>query len=255
MEEESHILVKPKVNSSNEEEYDHDIESESPSTTTTSPTRRHTTAAIITLTILTVIIGAILAAGAYDTRSNESQSDNNTHLSALKASRSIKAVCAVTHNPTACVNDLTNLDSKNMYYDPELIFNLTLSRALTELVNISSLPKTLISQSTDLRAGSALRDCVSLFDDAVSQLSQSVESMKIVAGKILDEEKVGDIKTWISGAMSDQEMCTDGLEGMGSSDLVEVKMKMRLSSEFMSDCLAILENLDKILKEFGQKLH
>nr|GFA07751.1 putative pectinesterase/pectinesterase inhibitor 26 [Tanacetum cinerariifolium] len=251
MEEESHILVKPKVNSPDEYNYD-DIESTP--TTTISPTRRHTTAAIITLTIFTVIIGAILAAGAYDTRSNESQPDN-THLSALKASRSIKAVCAVTHNPETCVNDLTSLDSKNMYYDPELIFNLTLSRALTELVNISSLPKTLISKSTDLRAGSALRDCVNLFDDAVSQLSQSIESMKIVGDKILDEEKVGDIKTWISGAMSDQETCTDGLEEMGSSDLEEVKMKMRLSSEFMSDCLAILNNLDKILKEFGQKMH
>lgn len=90
----------------------------------------------------------------------------------------------------------------------------------------------------------------------MSQLRQSVESMKRDDGKvILDEEKVGDLKTWVSSAMSDQETCTDGLEEMGSSDLDEVKMKVKMSSEFMSDCLAVLENLDNILKEFGQKLH
>ncbi|PWA35035.1 Pectinesterase inhibitor [Artemisia annua] len=253
MEEESHILVKPKVNSSS----DDDIE-ESTSTSTSlqpqSPTRRRTTAVIITLTILFVIIGAILAAGAYDTRANSSQPDD-TRLSSIKATRSIKAVCAVTHDPPTCVTDLTTLDSTNLY-DPELIFNLTLSRALTELVRISSLPKTLISKSTDLRAGSALRDCVSLFDDAVSQLSQAIEAMKSGEdGRILNEEKVGDLKTWISSAMSDQETCTDGLEEMGSSDLEEVKMKVKLSSEFMSDCLAVLDNLEKILKVFGLKLH
>lgn len=90
----------------------------------------------------------------------------------------------------------------------------------------------------------------------MSQLSKSVEAMKRDDGKvILDEEKVGDLKTWVSSAMSDQETCTDGLEEMGSSDLDEVKMKVKMSSEFMSDCLAVLENLDNILKEFGQKLH
>ncbi|MFS8021713.1 putative pectinesterase [Helianthus anomalus] len=134
-----------------------------------------------------------------------------------------------------------------------VIFNLTLQLAVTELTNVSSLTKTLISNSNDLRTGSALRDFANLFDDAIRQLSRSVESMR--GESVLTVEKVGDLKTWISAAMMDQETCVDGLEEMGSTVVDEVKMKVQRSSVCMSNSLAILGHMDEVLEKFGMHLH
>ncbi|MFS8028133.1 putative pectinesterase [Helianthus anomalus] len=130
----------------------------------------------------------------------------------LKSSESIKTVCAVTQHPDTCFTDVVSVNSGNNTVNPMVIFNLTLQLAVTELTNVSSLPKTLISNSNDLRTGSTLGDCVNLFDDAVSQLSRSVESMR--GESVLTVEKVGDLKTWISAAMRDQETW-DGIDGCG----------------------------------------
>ncbi|CAI9283928.1 unnamed protein product [Lactuca saligna] len=219
-----------------------------------SPKRRKTVAAVITLGLFAIIVGSIVGAAEVHHRRTKSPEPQS---SSVKAVASIKAVCAVTQHPESCFTDVSTIDSGN-FFDPEVIFNLTLRLAINELTNISSLPKTLISKSHDLRTGSALRDCATLFDDALSQLSRSVEAMRVgpVGGeKLLTEEKVADMKTWISAAMTDQETCVDGLEEMGSTAVDEVKSRMQRSNEYMSNSLAILANIETILDQFGLRLH
>ncbi|KAL4566533.1 hypothetical protein LXL04_030649 [Taraxacum kok-saghyz] len=220
-----------------------------------SPKRRKATAAVITLGLFAIILGGIIGAAEVHHRRSKS---NEPQPSLVKVAESIKAVCAVTQHPESCFTDVSTIDSGNIA-DPEVIFNLTLRLAVNELANISSLPKTLISKSHDLRTGSALRDCATLFDDAVSQLSRSVDAMRVGPGggeeKLLTEVKVADMKTWISAAMTDQETCVDGLEEMGSPAVEEVKMRMQRSSVYMSNSLAILTNIDAILDKFGLRLH
>ncbi|KAI3820813.1 hypothetical protein L1987_08361 [Smallanthus sonchifolius] len=219
-----------------------------------SPRRRRTVTVtvIITLFLFAIIIAAIIGATVvHHPRAKPSEPEQS---SPVKSAESIKAVCAVTQHPESCFTDISSINSDNAV-DPEKIFNLTLRLAVNELANISSLPKTLISKSNDLRTGSALRDCATLFDDALSQLSQSVDAMRGGGEVVLTEGKVEDLKTWISAAMTDQETCVDGLEEMGSTAVDEVKMRVQRSSEYMSNSLAILSNMDSILDKFGLHLH
>lgn len=104
----------------------------------------------------------------------------------------------------------------------------------------------LIARSNDKGTESALRDCVDLFEDAVSQLS---ESTRAVEGGLRDE-KARDLNTWISAAMTDQQTCLDGLEEMGSMVVDEVKARVQISKEYMSNSLAILENMNALLEKF-----
>ncbi|MFS7939761.1 putative pectinesterase [Helianthus anomalus] len=215
-----------------------------------SPNRRKTLTIAVTVALLlfAIIIAVTIAATTiHHRRTKPSQSPS------LKSSESIKTVCAVTQHPDTCFTDVVSVNSGNNAVNPVVIFNLTLQLAVTELTNVSSLPKTLISNSNDLRTGSALRDCANLFDDAVSQLSRSVESMR--GESVLTVEKVGDLKTWISAAMTDQETCVDGLEEMGSTAVDEVKMKVQRSRVCMSNSLAILSHMEEILEKFGMHLH
>ncbi|KAI3672424.1 hypothetical protein L6452_38512 [Arctium lappa] len=219
--------------------------------------RRKSIAVIVSLLFFVAIVAATIGATVvHHRRSKPSESQS----SSVKTTDSIKAVCAVTPHPESCFTEISSIDSDNNAVDPEIIFNLTLRLAVNELSNISSLPKTLISRSNDLRTGSALRDCATLFDDALSQLRQSVESMRVgtPAGEekvVLTEGKLGDLKTWISAAMTDQETCVDGLEEMGSTAVDEVKMRVQRSNEYMSNSLAILANIETLLDKFGLHLH
>ncbi|KAD4385594.1 hypothetical protein R6Q59_010353 [Mikania micrantha] len=217
-----------------------------------SPSRRRRTTAI-TICLSAIIIAAIIGATVvHHQRTKPSESEQS---SSIKSSNSIKTVCAVTQHPDSCFTSISAINSGNVV-DPEMIFNLTLRLAVDEFANISSLPKTLISKSNDLRTGSALRDCATLFDDALSQLSRSVEAMRVgPEAVVLTKGKVADLMTWISAAMTNQQTCVDGLEEMGSTAVDEVKLRVQRSTEYMSNSLAILSNMDSILDRFGLHLH
>ncbi|KAL6983434.1 hypothetical protein U1Q18_016819 [Sarracenia purpurea var. burkii] len=120
---------------------------------------------------------------------------------------------------------------------------------MDELLNLSSMPKTLISKSNDPRTESALKDCVDLWGDALSQIGKSATTMVVgPREKMLTEEKIGDLKTWISAATTDQETCLDGLVEMGSTIVDEARAKVQRSKEYMSNSLAILSNIQTLLQ-------
>lgn len=120
---------------------------------------------------------------------------------------------------------------------------------------MSVLPRALISKSNEANTVSALRDCASLFDDAVSQLNNTVVSVTDDSEEVLTKAKIADVNSWISAAMTDQDTCLDGLEEMESSVLDEVKSKVQMSKECMSNSLAILVNMHTLLDKFGQTQH
>ncbi|KAL0342616.1 UNVERIFIED_CONTAM: putative pectinesterase/pectinesterase inhibitor 26 [Sesamum calycinum] len=69
--------------------------------------------------------------------------------------------------------------------------------------------------------------------------------------KALTEMKISDLQTWISAAMTDQETCLDGLAETGSTALDEFKLKVQKSQEYMSNTLAILNNIQSLFDKFG----
>ncbi|XP_052176170.1 pectinesterase 1 [Diospyros lotus] len=203
-----------------------------------SPLRKPVIAALSLITVLTIILVAFIGALAYDSLTESPESE------------STESVCSVTQFPHSCFASISALDAEPDP-DPEIIFNLSLRVAANELRNLSSLPKILISKSNDPKTESALRDCVELFGDALSELSKSAAAMQVGGGeRMLTAAKIGDLKTWISAAMSDQETCLDGLEEMGSTAVNEVRAKVQRSREYMSNSLAILSNMDALLAKF-----
>ncbi|XP_028096826.1 putative pectinesterase/pectinesterase inhibitor 26 [Camellia sinensis] len=180
------------------------------------------------------------------------------------SAESIRVVCSVTHHSHSCFTTIssaltatTNIDDENDFtpIDPQFIFTLSLRFAIIDLANLSySIPKALISKSTESRTELALRDCASLFDNALSQLNRSALLMrKVVAGEaVLTEERIKKMKKWIGGAMSDQERCLDGVkEMMESTAGDEVRKKVQESKVYVSNSLSILSNLKMLIDGDG----
>ena len=197
----------------------------------------------LTLVLILVICGALIGSLIHLSSSPSSLGSDSAE--------SLRTVCAVTQHPDSCFATISSLNNPPKP-DPVHFYNLSLQVTIQELKNLSSLPESLIPRSNDKRTESALRDCASLFDEAVSQLGRSFDEMKVGPDeKVLSEMKISDMQTWISAAMSDQETCLDGLEEMESSLVDEVKVKVRDSKDYMSNSLAILNNIKPLLQKFG----
>lgn len=211
---------------------------------------RLTIAVSLTL-FLTLFICAFVGAfiHAYD-------SDGRTPSPSSSSADSLKIVCAVTQHPGSCFDSISSLNSTSTKPDPEQFLNLSLQATVKELTGISSLPKTLLSKINHPGTVSALKDCISLFDDALSQLNQSAELLNVGTGEsALTVMKVKNMQTWISAAMTDQDTCLEGLDEMGSPLLGEVKARVQKAKEYMSNTLAILSNMPNLLKKFGISMH
>lgn len=224
------------------------------------PSRRRRIILAASLAIfLTLIIAAMIGGLSYEsaTESPElEEGEQEQQNPSSDSGESLKTVCAVTQHLDSCINSISSLNDPPKS-GPVHFFNLSLQVSLRELTNLSSLPKDLISRSNDQRAEPALKDCVNLFDDSLSQLNNSAELMKVVAApgeKLLTEMRISDMQTWISAAMTDQETCMDGLDEMGSTVVDEVRARVQKSNEYMSNSLAILNNLKSLVEKFGLKM-
>ncbi|KAE8697647.1 Ribosomal protein S4 [Hibiscus syriacus] len=102
---------------------------------------------------------------------------------------SVKTVCNLTRYPESCFTALSPLNaSKNP--NPEAFLGLSLRVSITHLSDLASLFKSL----NDLHSQPALKDCLILFNDALSRLNDSVSAMKAQPG--LTKGKMSDIQTW-----------------------------------------------------------
>ncbi|XP_022775588.1 pectinesterase 3-like [Durio zibethinus] len=164
----------------------------------------------------------------------------------------IRTICNVTRYPESCFTALSSLNASTKP-DPETILSLSLQVAITHLSNLSSSFKSL----NDLHFQPALKDCITLFDDALNRFNDSALVMKGGSGKelVLTKEKITDIQTWISAAMSDQDTCNDGLEEMGSTVAGKVKSQVQSCKESISNSLAIVANMQHLRQKFCRTMH
>ncbi|KAK6122982.1 hypothetical protein DH2020_043281 [Rehmannia glutinosa] len=204
--------------------------------------RRHRIIALSLAVFLAIIIGSLVAV-LMNKSASESEKPDPSQL-ASNSGDSLKTVCAVTRYPDSCFSSISPLNSPPSS-NPLRFFNLSLHASTIEVSRL----KNLVTEPT---AETAMKDCAELFDDAASQLGRSAESICVGFGeKVLTEMKISDLQTWISAAMTDQETCIDGLEEMGSTAVGEFKMKVQKSQEYMSNTLAILNNIQSLFKKFG----
>ncbi|CAA7027804.1 unnamed protein product [Microthlaspi erraticum] len=206
-----------------------------------SPKALIATASVVSLLLILSI--AALAAGAFTRPSH--------HPSV--SSDSLKEVCAVTRYPETCFDALSSsLESdRNSIekFDAESVLELTIRIASKKVSSLSMSFRSI----NDMPEEAAVGDCVKLYANALSQLNESVseiETEKKKGGNWLTKEVVGDVKTWISAAMTDGETCSDGLEEMGTVVGNEIKIEMETANQMMSISLAIVSEMKKLLTIF-----
>lgn len=221
----------------------HDVEDQVPNPNPHPKSHQKRFAAISALLLLSLLIGLMLGALIHETNTESPESPSLS--STNSAESTLRAVCNVTRYPNSCFSSLNSPTA-----DPEAIFKLSLRVSIAELLKLSSSLKAVDPKEA------ALSDCQGQIEEALSQLNDSVSAMEVGPGeKMLTEEKIRDVQTWISAAVTDQDTCLDGLEEMGSTVVDEVKKKMQRSKEYTSNALAIAANFNIILHNLHLSLH
>lgn len=199
------------------------------------PSSRKTLIATISIVSFLLILAVVaLTAGAF------TRPSHNPPVS----SKPLKIVCAVTRYPQTCFDALSSSLNES---DPESILELSL-RITSEKVSTLSMSFRSID---DMPEEPAVKDCAKLYADAVSQLNETLLEIqtekKKKGGNWMTEKVVGDVKSWISAAMTDGETCSDGLEEMGTVVGNDIKDEMVTANQMMSVCLAIASQIKKLL--------
>ncbi|XP_057777502.1 pectinesterase inhibitor 11-like [Salvia miltiorrhiza] len=162
----------------------------------------------------------------------------------------IRTNCESTQYPDLCyqsLNGYANVVQQDLARLAVVAIGVSLSRATMVAVYVANLSRL---AEAEPRASSALRDCLSVFRDAVGQMRGSVKQMRRLSGA--GEElrfQMSNVQTWMSAALTNEDTCTDGFEGVADGALkadvcgrtVEVK-------EVTSNALALVNSfVDKVV--------
>ncbi|KAG0503815.1 hypothetical protein HPP92_003887 [Vanilla planifolia] len=203
----------------------------------------------VAIILLVAIVAGVSIVISLNKQSSNSETTSPSSASPVSLSSSIKAVCSVTRYPDSCFTSLSTAasNSSSISNDPSSLFNLSLAVASRSVSQLSSFLSTFQIPSSDKRLQAAVRDCKELFDEAVDRFTESSSTLE--SGKI--EDRIGDLRTWLSAAVTDQETCLDGFESTTGGFREKLEAAMVNSSQFTSNCLAIATGIMGLMS----KLH
>jgi len=82
----------------------------------------------------------------------------------------------------------------------------------------------------------ALEDCRKLLNDTVDQLNSSVSLLAEQGWK----QRITDLRTWLSAALTNPSTCVEGFEDMGVSMNENMKQRVERVTDLVSNALAIV---------------
>ncbi|MFS7958510.1 putative pectinesterase [Helianthus anomalus] len=123
----------------------------------------------------------------------------------------IKASCQVTKYADLCFQTLSPY-AATININPMELANAALSVSLKSAKSTSKIVRELAKgRDLSMRDGQAVADCLENMSDSVDEIKKSMVEMKDLDGPEFNE-KMGNVKTWVSAALTDEDTCMDGFE-------------------------------------------
>ncbi|XP_022737546.1 probable pectinesterase/pectinesterase inhibitor 34 [Durio zibethinus] len=155
-----------------------------------------------------------------------------------KPTQAISKTCSKTRFPNLCVNSLLEFPGSLTASGQDLVhisFNMTLQHFTKALYTTTSISYI----QMDPRVRSAYDDCLELLEDSIDALSRSLSSVIPSQDGNSKGGSTQDVMTWLSAALTNQDTCTEGFEGVNGAVKDQVAAKLKDLSELVSNCLSI----------------
>lgn len=209
-----------------------------------SETRRKTRKRLSIIGISTLILIAIIVIAVVATNHGSSEDNPNPNTSSESLSKSIKAICDATLYPSSCLSTLSPMiNSTTALLDPTKLFLFSVKAAMSEISKASKALEELAQKvAVDKMSLAAFKACNELIDLAIEHLNDSLSTPDISSGDVVD-----DLKTWLSGSITDQQTCIDGFSNSNVELKTSVLNTMKNSTELTSNSLAILSEISNFI--------
>ncbi|CAN1169049.1 Pectinesterase 3 [Linum perenne] len=233
--------------------------------------RRFIIFGVSSVILLAVIIGAVAGFVIHSRKSDGdgSSADADKLPPTESPAASLKAVCSVTQYPGSCYSSISELEAGANSSDPELLFKLSLQVAMDALSKLKEFPSKIQIPENDTAIREAVEVCSIVFDDSVDRLNDSIATMAAEVGgeqkmkqkQLLSSERIEDLKTWLSTAVTDLDTCLDAMqlnetEHAGAGAIVQqLETAMENSTELVSNSLAIVTKVMSLLSDFNIPIH
>ncbi|XP_021764009.1 probable pectinesterase/pectinesterase inhibitor 61 isoform X1 [Chenopodium quinoa] len=167
--------------------------------------------------------------------------------------RVIRKACGMTRFPEICQSTLAKFPGAVFAKDPLQVAHISVNMTLQKF-------GVALGESTEIRnwemdtwMRSAYEDCLELLDDSVDLLGRSLlyvsqttsSSVEVESGSDSNGDKVQqggsqqDVMTWLSGAMTNHDTCTEGFNNVGGTIKNQMLQRLQDLSELVSNSLAI----------------
>lgn len=159
----------------------------------------------------------------------------------------LRSSCAQARYPTLCVQTLSN--SVGPTTKPLDLAQAAIKVSLARALNLSSYLKTLQSKvassgSTSNRQRVAVKDCVVQISDSVSQLKLTLNELQHLRIGTFAWQ-MSNAQTWASTALTNGNLCINGLSQSGADGKVKLEVKRRVNDVAMltSNALYMISRL------------
>ncbi|XP_057549182.1 pectinesterase inhibitor 6 [Amaranthus tricolor] len=182
-------------------------------------------------TIFSFLLGFIITTAQYPT--------------VMNAENYVEEACKVTRYQDLCIKSLASYSNKAKK-SPHKWARVGVSVTISEVKYVSKyLYKVKIRNHVKgKKVRTALSDCVECIQDTLDNLYKSLSVLRRLSfGEFNDQ--VGDVLTWLSAALTDEDTCLNGFDGakIRNKSIVKVCNKVQNVSYITSNALALVNKL------------
>lgn len=206
--------------------------------------------ALISLSfVLVVAVVVAVAVTVSHLNSDDSHDIPKQNLQPNTSIKAIQVVCHPTDYKDACVKTLSSMSPNTT--DPMELVNVAINASMKYVTDVFDKSEFLKEVSTDPASAGALQTCRELLEYAMDELKKSIVHFGDVQSTNRYELAVEDLKVWLSAAITYQDTCVDGFEGIHSSATKTMRQAINNSTQITSNALAMINNLEDLIGSFN----
>ncbi|KAM0954411.1 putative pectinesterase [Dioscorea sansibarensis] len=164
----------------------------------------------------------------------------------------VSQACFNTTNHKACTSYIhTECHTNDRRATPVSIMHAAVKGTINEAIRAIESISSLASLSINLRERTAIDDCVELLDYSVSELGWSLEEMSFI--EIEENNNIhreGNLRAWLSAALSNQDTCLEGFDGTDGRLKNYIKGSLDEVTQLISNVLEMYRRLRSIMPHF-----
>ncbi|KAL5786536.1 hypothetical protein ACOSQ2_008928 [Xanthoceras sorbifolium] len=155
----------------------------------------------------------------------------------------VHSSCAHANYPSICLRTLSSY--KGAARTPRDLAQAAVKVSLSRASKVSQY-LTQISSSVNKgkRERMALSDCVEQVSDSVEELKKTLSELNHLRGETF-RWQMSNAETWVSAALTNEDTCLDGFEGVDGKAKRDVKKKITNVARVTSNALYMINRLDE----------